>query len=187
VFNQFFPWQINEDGTAEETVNHVGRHELGEATSTPRFNNDPNIQDLYYFGIITTPTHWKIFSRSGKTRARRACFYGISAPEFGTHAAGQLVSLTGGTKPERVGHAHRLSHSALDLVFRPTPPTAFRRITPVFYRNPFMTTDGYLMASHTAWALDESNTGSAAFPGSRYDFRVKFLQLSNGFYGPVRC
>ena len=29
TFNQFFPWQINEDGTAEETVNHVGRHELG--------------------------------------------------------------------------------------------------------------------------------------------------------------
>ena len=28
-FNQFFPWQINEDGTEEETLNHVGRHELG--------------------------------------------------------------------------------------------------------------------------------------------------------------
>src|SRR5205085_5723339 len=28
-FNHFFPWQINEDGTEEETLNHVGRHELG--------------------------------------------------------------------------------------------------------------------------------------------------------------
>src|SRR6185295_16891197 len=27
-FNQFFPWQMNEDGTEEETINHVGRHEL---------------------------------------------------------------------------------------------------------------------------------------------------------------
>ena len=26
--NQFFPWQINEDGTSEETLNHIGRHEL---------------------------------------------------------------------------------------------------------------------------------------------------------------
>ena len=29
TFNQFFPWQINEDGTAEETINHIGRHEIG--------------------------------------------------------------------------------------------------------------------------------------------------------------
>jgi hypothetical protein len=45
-----------------------------------------------------------------------------------------------------------------------------------------MTTDGFLIASHTAWALDEENTGSAAFPSSRYDFRLKSLQVSNGFY-----
>ena len=28
VFNFFFPWQVNEDGTKLETINHVGRHEL---------------------------------------------------------------------------------------------------------------------------------------------------------------
>ena len=28
TFNQFFPWIIAEDGTGEETINHVGRHEL---------------------------------------------------------------------------------------------------------------------------------------------------------------
>ncbi len=26
--NHFFPWQMNEDGTSEETLNHIGRHEL---------------------------------------------------------------------------------------------------------------------------------------------------------------
>src|SRR5436309_13163153 len=26
--NQFFPWEMNEDGTSEETLNHIGRHEL---------------------------------------------------------------------------------------------------------------------------------------------------------------
>src|SRR5437763_2432945 len=26
--NHFFPWEINEDGTSEETLDHVGRHEL---------------------------------------------------------------------------------------------------------------------------------------------------------------
>jgi hypothetical protein len=53
-----------------------------------------------------------------------------------------------------------------------------------FYRNPLMTTDGYFIASHTAWALGEYNGGSTAFPSSKYDFRLKFLQLSNGFYAP---
>ena len=27
-FNQFFPWEINEDGSSEETINHIGRHEM---------------------------------------------------------------------------------------------------------------------------------------------------------------
>ena len=45
-----FPWQINEDGTGEETMNHVGRHELGGSYANAAYTNDPNIQDLYYFG-----------------------------------------------------------------------------------------------------------------------------------------
>jgi hypothetical protein len=28
-FNQFFPWAIDQDGTDEETLNHIGRHEIG--------------------------------------------------------------------------------------------------------------------------------------------------------------
>ena len=50
TFNQFFPWQINEDGTDEETLNHVGRHELGGSYRSTSFNNDPNLTELYYFG-----------------------------------------------------------------------------------------------------------------------------------------
>src|SRR5262249_55951758 len=42
TFNQFFPWQINEDGTEEETVNHIGRHELGGSYRSAAFANDPN-------------------------------------------------------------------------------------------------------------------------------------------------
>ncbi|MCX6047606.1 MAG: hypothetical protein NT075_21110, partial [Chloroflexi bacterium] len=28
TYNQFFPWQMNEDGTEQEMLNHLGRHEL---------------------------------------------------------------------------------------------------------------------------------------------------------------
>src|SRR5262249_26880177 len=46
TFNHFFPWELNEDGTAEETLNHVGRHEFGGSYTDGSFANDPNL--TYY-------------------------------------------------------------------------------------------------------------------------------------------
>ena len=54
-FNQFFPWQMNEDGTEEETINHVGRHDL-QGGFNRSFTNDPNlvkIAALLLFGDET--------------------------------------------------------------------------------------------------------------------------------------
>ena len=39
-FNDFFPWAINEDGTSEETLNHLGRHEL-HGYFNRSMNDDP--------------------------------------------------------------------------------------------------------------------------------------------------
>ena len=45
--NLFTPWQINEDGTDEETLNHVGRHELFAGLQIPRsFLNDLALSDV---------------------------------------------------------------------------------------------------------------------------------------------
>jgi len=182
VFNQFFPWQINEDGTEEETLNHVGRHELGGSYASAALVNDPNIQDLYYFGgNFNTNTIGNFFEIREDPRVP-GLFYGIDAPEFGTHGAGQLISLTGGTnlnaKAMRISYLTPLStrYTASSAASIPADHTGF-------YRNPLMTTDGYLIVSHTAWAQAESG-GPASFPSSKYDFRLKFLQLNNGYYGP---
>src|SRR5207248_1806650 len=43
TFNHFFPWEINQDGTAEETLNHVGRHELGGTYTDGSFTADSNL------------------------------------------------------------------------------------------------------------------------------------------------
>jgi hypothetical protein len=183
TFNQFFPWQINEDGTAEETINHVGRHELGGSYLNAAFTNDPNIQDLYYFGGHFNTNTIENFLQIREDPRKAGLFYGVDAPEFGTHAAGQLISLTGGTNL----NANEMQITYLTPVSTRFPASAATNIPPDhtgFYRNPIMTTDGYLIASHTAWKLAEENTGSDAFPGSRYDFRLKFLQLSNNFYVP---
>ena len=183
TFNQFFPWQINEDGTEEETVNHVGRHELGGSYGNAAFTNDPNIQDLYYFGNHYNTNTVENFLHLREDPHTPGLFYGIDAPEFGTHAAGQIVSLSGGTNVNasfmRIAYlTPRSTHSYA------SSPDNIPADHTGFCRNPLMTTDGYLIAAHTAWALYESGGGSTAFPSSRYDFRLKFLQLSNGFYSP---
>jgi hypothetical protein len=183
VFNQFFPWQINEDGTEEETVNHVGRHELGGSYRSASFNNDPNIVELYYFGNHFNTNTIENFLHIREDPGTPGLFYGVDAPEFGTHAAGQLISLTGATNLN--ANAMRISYlTPLSTRYLASSPTNIPADHTGFYRTPLMTTDGYMVASHTAWALAEQNTGSAAFPGSRYDFRLKFLQLNNGFYVP---
>jgi hypothetical protein len=184
TFNQFFPWQINEDGTEEETVNHIGRHELGGSYLNAAFINDANIQDLYYFGNHYNTNTIENFLQIREDPHVPGLFYGIDAPEFGTHASGQLISLAGGTTLN--ANAMRVSYlTPLSTRFAASSATNVPADHTGFYRNPLMTTDGYLIASHTAWKLGEQNTGSQAFPGSRYDFRLKFLQLSNGFYVPA--
>ncbi|KPV49952.1 hypothetical protein SE17_29730, partial [Kouleothrix aurantiaca] len=45
-FNQFFPWQINEDGTDSEVLNHLGRHELHGYIAGAR-TDDTNVIEYY--------------------------------------------------------------------------------------------------------------------------------------------
>jgi len=80
TFNQFFPWQINEDGTAEETLNHVGRHELGGSYANAAFNNDPNIQDLYYFGNHYNTNTWITSCMCAKTQTRPVFSTALTRP-----------------------------------------------------------------------------------------------------------
>jgi hypothetical protein len=183
TFNQFFPWQINEDGTGEETINHVGRHELGGSYAAAAYTNDPNIQDLYYFGNHYNTNTIENFIQIREDPNTPGLFYGIDAPEFGTHAAGQVVSLTGATN---------LNASFMRIAYLTPRSTHVYASSPTnippddtgLYRNPLRTTDGYFLASHTANALYESGGGSASYPTTSYDFRLKFLQFTNGYYAP---
>jgi hypothetical protein len=43
--NFFTAWQINQDGTGEETINHVGQHELAFGFLTPSFVEDANLSN----------------------------------------------------------------------------------------------------------------------------------------------
>ncbi len=182
-FNQFFPWAINQDGTDEETVNHIGRHEIGGSYASAAYTNDPNIQDLYYYGAnYNTNTIDNILMVREDPRVP-GLFYGIDAPEFGTHSGGQIVSITGATNI----NAFYMKIQYLTPRSTHEPADSASSIPPDdtgLYRNPLMTSDGYMIAAHTSYALYEPGSPSDTNLSTPYDFRLKFLQMSNGYYAP---
>lgn len=182
-FNQFFPWMINQDGTEEETLNHIGRHEIGGSYANGAFTNDPNIQDLYYFGGNYNTNTIGNFLMPREDPRTPGLFYGIDAPEFGSHSGGQIVSLTGATNL----NAFYMKVNFLTPLATRTPASSAATIPPDhtgLYRSPLMTSDGFFLAAHSSYKLSEPNLGTADFPTTPYDFRLKFLTLSNEFYAP---
>lgn len=177
--NHFFPWEINEDGTAEETLNHIGRHELhgyfnrsinddaavvefsGEGSGRMNQNEVSN-----FFQLREDPTH------PGR-------YFGIDAPEFQTHAAGQVISLIAEpTRPaDQIQATFITARSTRDV-----PEGAPAPDHSGHYRDPLPLSDGTLLAVHTSEPRADGNDGTRAQPTSRYAFRIKTLSLQNGTY-----
>jgi hypothetical protein len=163
VFNHFFPWTVLEDGSGGETLNHLGRHELHSFFESS-FLADPNLvgftgdesrRVLNLFQVKEDPL---IPGR----------YVGVDAPEFETHASGQVVSITA---PHRQ-HAHQaqvryVTHK--DTKFAADQPSADHS---GHYRDPLPLSNGSLIAAHTAFTGAEGRG-----PGrSLYDFRLKTLR-----------
>ncbi|HEY0372765.1 MAG TPA: hypothetical protein VGD79_12225 [Thermoanaerobaculia bacterium] len=88
TINHFFPWEINEDGTSEETLNHVGRHEL-HSYFNRSFNDDDALDEFSGDGRNTLLNMFQI----EEDPAHPGRYIGTDAPEFGTHASGRLVRI----------------------------------------------------------------------------------------------
>ncbi len=179
-FNHFFPWQINEDGTDEETLNHIGRHELGGSYRQNSFNDDPNLRELYYFGNKFNTNTINNFLQVRESAASPGYYYGVDAPEFATHAAGQIVRLHGppGQNPDLMRLDYITSRATASTSATPPPDHTG------LYRSPQQLSDGTLIAVHTPETRTDANLGTTALPRSRYDFRLKTLQTVGSFQGP---
>lgn len=91
-FNFFFPWQINQDGTEEEVLNHLGRHELAGFFSA-RLNTDPRIFDFAREDeqdAATIDDDGGVLHMAENPRAP-GCFVATESDEFGTHSGGRLI------------------------------------------------------------------------------------------------
>lgn len=156
-FNQFMPWAINEDGSSEETLDHVGRHELGGSYSAGSFVDDPNLTDAVpdadhanrnrmsgsagLFGLREDPTH-------------AGTFYATYAPEFYTAGGGAIYRFSA---PDH-GNADDIELEPL------TAAGHWRDVTPM--------SDGTLIGAWTARDDDAANVGTTEAPAWNYDYRL---------------
>ena len=176
-FNDFFPWMINEDGTGEETLNHVGRHEfLGYFDVS--FDDDPNLRYHHSQSPRVNPNTITGFLQIKESPTVPGTYFGVDAPEFSTHAAGQIIST----------HAPPTQNpDAMTITYVTHRDTSSYTDTPSanhsgLYRNPLPLSDGGLVAVHTPETRRDQNTGSTANPSSRYDFRLKTLKVADGVH-----
>ncbi len=164
-FNHFFPWTINENGTDSEVLNHLGRHELhGYIPST--INGDPNIFE--YYGQVSrfNPNPIENMFQIKEDPANPGTYFGVEAPEFGTHAAGQIVSIAAPPSQDA-------DHIAVTYV-SDTPNSSGH------FREPLPLADGTLVAVHT----DDTDAEDGNYPhDSAYEFRLKtVVPDGNGYW-----
>jgi hypothetical protein len=178
-FNQFFPWMMNQDGTELEVLNHIGRHELHRYFNRS-INDDSNVREF----IAETsgrfnPNEIEAMLQIKESPVTAGRYYGIDAPEFYTHASGQVVSLPGqpGLHGDQIAvtyHTHRAT-AGYNADGQPAPAGHSGH-----YRNPLPLSDGTVLVAHTPETRADRNEGTRALPVSRYDFRLKLLQAGPG-------
>ncbi|CAM2010740.1 HzsA-related protein [Acanthopleuribacter pedis] len=171
-FNRFFVWQINTDGTGEEVINHIGRHEMISYFAQV-FNDDGGIFEFIsaVSGRFNERPIRNLF-RPREDPTRPGTFYAIDAPEFGTHAAGQVVMFQGaaGANPDQMPFNYVTHRDTANTADQPSNNHSG------LYRDVLVLSDGQVLAVHTPETRGDTNLGSRANPLSRYDFRIKLLQ-----------
>jgi uncharacterized protein (TIGR03437 family) len=172
--NQFFPWQMNEDGTELETLNHIGRHEL-----LSYFDSSRN--GLPEFIAPQTRRTSLSFLQIKEDLARPGYFFGTSAPEFYTHAAGQLIALNAPrtANPEQMQFEYLTDPITHNFVEDGQTPPANH---PGLFRNPTPLSNGALIAVRTTSPFRDQTTNGPL--SARYDFHLVRMQPGNPYWTP---
>jgi len=167
--NLFAPWQINEDGSDEETLNHIGRQELSFGFIGKSFMDDAALADSVSASFRTNSKYIRADAgmfHMKEDPARPGTYLAIYAREFGTLTSNQIIKINGapGVNPEKM--------AVIDV----TPAeNSDGTITGGRFRNPLPMTNGTLVAAHTP-----STAGVAA---QIKDFQIKPLLVgANGLY-----
>lgn len=171
-FNNFFPWQIAQDGSAAEFINHLGRHEFA-AYFDRSFSNDPNLVE-FSPGARTNPNEIENLFQIDEDPSQPGRYIGIDAPEFATHAAGQVIRIDSpvGANPDDIVVTYLTPRSTFGTTATPDHSG--------HYRNPQIMSDGQIVVSHTTQTGPVSNLGSTTAPQPNYRFRLKLMTAGAG-------
>lgn len=179
TFSQFYPWQVDEEGTREETLVHVGRQELGGAPLTGSFLDDDALS-----GDVDPSQHANLlrmiekagFFQLREDPTRPGTLYATYAYEFFGAGGGALVRLT--AAPD--DHPDGIVVEAL------TPLEGFDpRARTGTYRSPLPTSDGGMIASYTS-ADGPLDDDGLAVDGEPFGFRLWALVEGPSGFTPAR-
>lgn len=98
TFNLFQPWEMNQDGTAELTMNHIGRHELSFSYLGESFSNDPA---LTYAPDNSFSANKRYIRGDGgvfqikEDPVNAGTYYAIYGREFGSMNSGGILRFNG--------------------------------------------------------------------------------------------
>jgi len=180
TLNNFLPWMINQDGSNEETLNHIGRHELVDYFNRS-LRNDANLLEFNPAGRVN-PNEIENWIQMNEDPLVAGRYLAIDAPEFYTHSSGQIVAMT--APPTRNPGTITVDY----LTPRSTRGTYSGAVPADFsghYRNPLVLGDGQIVAAHSSDPRSAGNDGTRANPNPRYKFRLRTLASSGGALLPV--
>lgn len=164
--NFFTIWQIDQDGGNEETVNHVGLHELSFGYMTPSFVHDKNLSnrtlEQFHANRLSLRREGGIFHLR-EDPLQPGTFFGINARESASFTSDSIVKLAAqpGLNPEQM------------QVQAVTQIDKSDNLKDGRYRNPLPLSDGRLIASHTSLALPPEH--EASLP----DLRLRWLNWND--------
>lgn len=164
TFNLFQPWEMNQDGTAELTLNHLGRHELSFGYLGQSFTNDPALNENSNTAVIANTRYVRgdgglLQLKEDPTQPGR--YYAVYSREFGTVSSGTILRFNA---PPTL-NAEQIMLTDLTPVEGPGNSIPGGR-----FRDPLPLTDGSLLASHT--------TMGAVGPG--VNFQIKEMVPGGG-------
>jgi Hydrazine synthase alpha subunit middle domain len=167
-FNLFQPWEMNQDGTSELTLNHIGRHELSFGYVIKSFMNDSVLDDFSDTSLMVNRK--SIGMDTGVFQIKEApaepgTYYGIFAREFGSMASGGILRFNGTP-----------GINAEQMAFVDASPAEINGAVPGGrFRNPLPLASGKLVAVHT-----DSQSVNAGI-----QFRLKNIVTGvNGLFEP---
>jgi hypothetical protein len=180
--NQFFPWEVNEDGTSEEVLSHLGRHDLLDFFQCA-INDDPNVVDFHSFGSgrINSNKIAQFILQFTEDPLHPGLYYGTNLADIeNVHSSGQIISLNAPPNLDPSAMALTYITDQASSHIRPENLPADSTASGHF-RNPLPLTNGSILVSHTPVPFTDRNIGTRSHPVSRFEFRLRTLK-KNGDY-----